>query len=151
MTFTAGSKDPTASLETARRHAIEGYEKDLRIVQELEIKLGIQVRWVPGMPEWVDAGNQVAMRKYQRALDQLEGLIVARMFELTKMNMSQTGTHLRLLLILLTNWPQATSSENTLRKHCKHVHMLFALRWTGTMLLHVHFLSLAPNLTGRKL
>lgn len=31
------------------------------------------------------------MRKYQRALDVLEGLIVSRMFELTKMNRSQTG------------------------------------------------------------
>jgi len=33
----------------------------------------------------------VAMRKYQWALDRIEGLIVARMFELMKMNMSQTG------------------------------------------------------------
>ncbi|KAJ3503342.1 hypothetical protein NLJ89_g8479 [Agrocybe chaxingu] len=31
------------------------------------------------------------MRKYQRCLDTLEGLVVARMFKLTKMNMSQTG------------------------------------------------------------
>jgi hypothetical protein len=31
------------------------------------------------------------MRKYQQALDVLEGLIIARMFKLTKMNQSQTG------------------------------------------------------------
>jgi hypothetical protein len=39
----------------------------------------------------VRTGGLVTMRKYQRALDHLEGLIVACMFELTKMNMSQTG------------------------------------------------------------
>ncbi|KAJ7275920.1 hypothetical protein C8J57DRAFT_1224062 [Mycena rebaudengoi] len=36
-----------------------------------------------------------AIRRYQRALDILEGLIIAQMFELTKMNMSGTGYKLR--------------------------------------------------------
>ena len=81
----------TKSLETAHRHALEHYEKDLRVVQDLEIRLGIVDRWEPGTPEWQRAGELVSMRRYQRALDHLEGLIVARMFELTKMNMSQTG------------------------------------------------------------
>jgi hypothetical protein len=31
-------------------------------------------------------------RSYNQALDNLEALIVARLFELTKMNMSGTGT-----------------------------------------------------------
>ncbi|KAF9070770.1 hypothetical protein BDP27DRAFT_1220166, partial [Rhodocollybia butyracea] len=31
----------------------------------------------------------------QRALDRLEGLVVARLFELTKLNMSRTGYKLR--------------------------------------------------------
>lgn len=84
-------RDNTMSLETTRRHALEGYEKDLKVVQDLEKKLGVANRWEPESTEWVNAGKLVAMRKYQRALDQLEGLIVARMFELTKLNMSQTG------------------------------------------------------------
>jgi hypothetical protein len=79
------------SIETARRHTLENYEKDLRVVQELETRLGVVKRWDLGSPEWQRAGELVAMRRYQRALDHLEGLIVARMFELTKMNMSQTG------------------------------------------------------------
>jgi hypothetical protein len=79
-------------METARRHALEHYEKDLRVAQDLETRLSIVKHWEPGSPEWQRAGELVSMRRYQRALDHLEGLIVARMFELTKMNMSQTGT-----------------------------------------------------------
>jgi hypothetical protein len=57
----------------------------------LELKLDITQRWEPEGEEWQQTGRLVAMRKYQRTLDVLEGLIVARMFELTKMNRSQTG------------------------------------------------------------
>jgi len=86
-------RDTTRITETTRRHAIENHERDLRAVQALELKLEITRRWIPEDTEWQDAAKLVAMRKYQRALDVLEGLIVARMFELTKMNQSQTGTY----------------------------------------------------------
>jgi hypothetical protein len=86
-----GAGDTTRKTETARRHALENYEKDLKAAQALELKLGIGQRWRPQSTEWQSAGKLVAMRKYQRALDILEGLIVSRMFELTKMNRSQTG------------------------------------------------------------
>lgn len=45
------------------------------------------------MDEWKQAAVLVSKRRYQRALDELEALVVSRMFELTKMNMAQTGTH----------------------------------------------------------
>lgn len=82
----------TRKRETARRHAFENRDKALLVVQSLELRLGIEERWRPESAEWTHVGKLVAMRKYQRALDVLEGLIVARMFELTKMNRSQTGT-----------------------------------------------------------
>ncbi|KAJ7429411.1 hypothetical protein B0H11DRAFT_2409247 [Mycena galericulata] len=59
-----------AKAELARRHAKEKVEKDLESVQ-------------------------VKKRKYQQALDALELLIVERIFELTKMNQSQTGYKMR--------------------------------------------------------
>jgi hypothetical protein len=61
------------------------------MVQGLELKLDISQCWQPENEEWQCTGRLVAMRKYQRALDVLKGLIVALMFELTKMNRSQTG------------------------------------------------------------
>jgi hypothetical protein len=82
-----------SSLETKRRHALENRDKDLLVVQELEIKLAVEVRWVPGCLEWKAASLLVGKRRYQCCLDELEGLIVSRMFELTKMNLSQTGAY----------------------------------------------------------
>ena len=63
------------------------------MVQELEVKLSVDLRWSPECPEWKSAALLVGKRRYQRCLDELEGLIVSRMFELTKMNMSQTGMY----------------------------------------------------------
>ena len=57
----------------------------------MEMKMGIVARWAPDSLEWKAAAEKVSMHQYQRCLDSLEGLIVACMFELSKMNMSQTG------------------------------------------------------------
>ncbi|KAG0708391.1 hypothetical protein DFH29DRAFT_1045059 [Suillus ampliporus] len=91
----ASDESATRQLETTRRHALENFEKDLGVVQELEQKLGILHRWTPEDADWQNTGRLVANRKYQRSLDQLEGLIVARIFELTKMNRSGMGYKMR--------------------------------------------------------
>ena len=88
---TINKRDPTRALETTRRHAIESHEKDLRAVQLIEKQLNVTSRWLPGSEEWKAAAEKVSVRQYQHCLDTLEGLVVARMFELTRMNMSQTG------------------------------------------------------------
>jgi len=67
------------------------HDKDLIAVQLMEKRLNIRDRWAPESEEWKAAAKLVLMRQYQRCLDTLEGLVVARMFELTRMNMSQTG------------------------------------------------------------
>ncbi|EIW78051.1 hypothetical protein CONPUDRAFT_61867, partial [Coniophora puteana RWD-64-598 SS2] len=94
-TMEQGRPDETSADATARRHALEKYDKELEIVHGLERRLGLVKRWTPDMPEWQEAARKVGNRKYQRALDSLEGLLVARVFELTKMNKSQTGYALR--------------------------------------------------------
>jgi hypothetical protein len=89
---TFGQRDTQSrGVDTARRHTRETHDKNLRVVQQMEMKMGIVIRWAPDSLEWKAAAEKVTMRRYQRCLDSLEGLIVARMFELTKMNMSQTG------------------------------------------------------------
>ncbi|KAI6142816.1 hypothetical protein BKA82DRAFT_4331420 [Pisolithus tinctorius] len=85
----------TRKVETARRHAVEMYNKDLRIVQDLESKLNIDSCWTPERPEWHDAARLVTKRTFQRALDHLEALVVARIFELSKMNRAGTGYKMR--------------------------------------------------------
>ena len=81
----------TRQTKTAHCHALENYEKDLRFVQDLENKLRISQHWVPGDPEWEDTERLVSNRKYQHAVDHLEGLVVVCIFELGKMNRAGTG------------------------------------------------------------
>ncbi|KAJ7819079.1 hypothetical protein B0H14DRAFT_3089447 [Mycena olivaceomarginata] len=69
--------------EMARRHAQEKAEKDLEQVQELESTLA--------SPKWVETVAAIKQRKYQLALNALELLIMERIFELTKMNQSETA------------------------------------------------------------
>jgi hypothetical protein len=76
---------------SAKRHARENYDTALVDVQESESKMGVDVRWLAGSQEWADAAHLVSTKRYRLALMKLEKLVVQRMFELTKMNMSQTG------------------------------------------------------------
>ncbi|KAJ7270013.1 hypothetical protein B0H12DRAFT_997107, partial [Mycena haematopus] len=85
----------TRRIETQRRHVLEQHEKALKVVQDLEVRLGVTTRWVTGDEDWVAAGELVRKRRYQRALDNLERLIISRMFELKKCNMAGTGYKLR--------------------------------------------------------
>lgn len=77
--------------EVARRHAQEKVTRDLDAVHELEASLEILERWTTSSPRWAATVQAVKQHKYQLALDGLELLIVERIFELTKMNQSQTG------------------------------------------------------------
>ena len=45
----------------------------------------ITKQWVPLLPEWKKSIAYMEVHDYQKALDKLEGLVVQRLFELTKM------------------------------------------------------------------
>ncbi|KAJ6593718.1 hypothetical protein B0H19DRAFT_916404 [Mycena capillaripes] len=91
----AQAAQATRRIETQRRHAQELRDKALAAVQDLELRLEVESRWVPGGEKWVAAAAMVRRRRYQRALDHLEGLIIARVFELGKCHMPETGYKLR--------------------------------------------------------
>ncbi|KAI6114544.1 hypothetical protein F5141DRAFT_1188000 [Pisolithus sp. B1] len=77
--------------KTLCQHAQENYDKDLLVVQELEHKLNVLQHWTPEDKEWQHVGCLVANREYHHVLDTLESLVVAQIFELTKMNRAGTG------------------------------------------------------------
>ncbi|THV07308.1 hypothetical protein K435DRAFT_815535 [Dendrothele bispora CBS 962.96] len=85
----------TQKLETQRRHAAENYKDLKEHCQALERKLEIQTRWSPGSKEWEDTKRAAERQRYQKCVDRLKGLVVARLFELTRMNKSQTGYKMR--------------------------------------------------------
>ena len=83
--FSASGKDNTRVVETKHRQLMEAYRTDIRFAQVLEAKLNTP-RWRADGPECVAAMKLLHLRKYQCSLDHLEGLIVARIFELSKAN-----------------------------------------------------------------
>ena len=58
----------------------------------LEKQLGIVDRWEPGSSEFQHYQEEAQLQDYHVALDELERLVVQRLFELSKLGMSGTGT-----------------------------------------------------------
>lgn len=81
----------TRHLESERRHARQEHVRVSLEVCELEVKLGITARWTPVTPEYATALQYLHERKYRRALERLQRLVIQRLFELHKLNVSQTG------------------------------------------------------------
>ncbi|KAJ7334637.1 hypothetical protein DFH08DRAFT_813710 [Mycena albidolilacea] len=79
----------------ARCHGKEKMDKDLEIVQELEDRLEISDWWTIDSPQWAPTVLEFKKQKYWQALDAMELLIVEQIFELTKMNQSQTALQAR--------------------------------------------------------
>ncbi|KAJ3924409.1 MAG: hypothetical protein NXY57DRAFT_881555, partial [Lentinula lateritia] len=95
LSYRPGERDQTAALERTQRHAQENERKILADVHALESKLDIRIWWTEGSKEWDQAEALVTGAKYRRALDKLEGLLVSRIFELSRLNISGTGYKMR--------------------------------------------------------
>ncbi|KAJ7815528.1 hypothetical protein B0H14DRAFT_2603415 [Mycena olivaceomarginata] len=64
-------------------------------VARFEEEHGIETRWTTGSKEYNDALLLTNERRYRRALDKLERLVVQRLLELTKLSMSGVAYKLR--------------------------------------------------------
>ncbi|KAK7435868.1 hypothetical protein VKT23_019399 [Stygiomarasmius scandens] len=67
----------------------------LEDVQGLETRLEIKDRWLSESEDWKRAEEMARKLEYQKTVDRLEGLVVARLFELARMNMAGTGYKMR--------------------------------------------------------
>ena len=63
----------------------------------------IEVRWAPTMQEYEDGLVLVRERKYRRAIDDLERLVVQRLFEMTKLGMNGVGRS-KSFIFFTRNW-----------------------------------------------
>ena len=79
------------------------YETALEYVGTLEVDLNIQERWTASNPEYQEFHQQSIRTNYSSALDELERLVVMRLFELSKMNSSGIGTCFCFLYTYLIN------------------------------------------------
>ncbi|KAL5514583.1 hypothetical protein ACEPAG_1899 [Sanghuangporus baumii] len=81
----------TTSIEEAARNGLDTLLVLQSAARRLEEKLGIERRWTESCDDWKRVDINVAEREYRKAIDRLEGLVVARLFELSKMNQAGTG------------------------------------------------------------
>jgi hypothetical protein len=81
----------TRKLETDRRLALELRENCIKQIIDMEVSMGIEKRWDPLSPEYLETLGYLSTRKYQRALEELQQLVIQRLFELHRMNVSATG------------------------------------------------------------
>ena len=87
------SETHTRHIEAACLGGLDSVLMLQKAVRDFETKLHIHHTWTPNSCEWKDTEHYLNIHMYQCALDNLEGLVVARLFELTKMNQSQTGLY----------------------------------------------------------
>lgn len=91
----------TMRLETNCHLARERYENTLTDIVEMEVRLGIGRRWVPGDLEYIETLKYMTERKYHQAADKVHQLVIQRLFELQKLNIAGTGKHLTLFPLQL--------------------------------------------------
>ena len=76
--------------QTAQEHVL---------LMEDELGLSEEERWKPGLKDYDDAFSELTHRQYHLALDNLERLVVQRLFELTKLRMSGLGSFPAFVLV----------------------------------------------------
>lgn len=127
IAYIPGKRDSGGTYERKHRNEEENERKLIADVQALEACLDIQTRWTVGGDEWVKAKREVKEVEYRKTLDKLECLLIARMFEMSRLNVSGTGEPLTSFVSFTAALKmdfQATRCANTLHSPSKVVQKL---------------------------
>ena len=81
----------TWRLETECCYVLELRENCLKQVIDIEVNMGIDKRWDPSSPEYLETLGYLSTRTYQHVLEELWRLVIQHLFKLHKMNISATG------------------------------------------------------------
>lgn len=63
----------------------------MNIVDDFERCHGINECWVSSDPQYIQAREYCSQRRFTRVIEELEGLVIQCLFELSKANLSGTG------------------------------------------------------------
>ncbi|KAG6370353.1 hypothetical protein JVT61DRAFT_12162 [Boletus reticuloceps] len=85
------SNSVSAKYSSARRK----YELQLNVVEHFEQQNSIQSHWSPQDPEYLAVEDYARHHAFIRVVEELEGLVVQRLFELCKANLVGTGYKMR--------------------------------------------------------
>jgi hypothetical protein len=92
-TATQNIASQTTRIENERIKSMDSLITLQKAAEDYETQLGIprNGRWTPEHPEWIQTSRLLNHREFQKACDRLEGVVIARCFELTKANQSGLG------------------------------------------------------------
>ena len=76
----------TRRLEGAHVRGLDSVLTLQSTARALEAKLEVKERWTPESDDWKRVDKSWQEREFDKAVDRLEGLVIARIFELEKMN-----------------------------------------------------------------
>ncbi|KAF8432351.1 hypothetical protein L210DRAFT_3413994, partial [Boletus edulis BED1] len=106
LTYTPAQYTPESGLNTAAQQcttavnaeyasALRRYQLQLNVVEKFERDNNITERWMIDHLDYKATLEYSKHRNFIRAVEELEGLVVQRLFELSKANLSGTGYKLR--------------------------------------------------------
>ncbi|KAG1859304.1 hypothetical protein F4604DRAFT_1882800 [Suillus subluteus] len=131
-----------ANIRRRRTTAQNKMELKGQVVDDFEIRMGIEERWMTTHPERVRAQSRIANVQYHKALDDVERLVVMRLLELMKLQMSGLGYKLRTQIAKALK-TRATAIRNALNRYNKYAAQLESPRPPITWEQVVEFSQLA--------
>ncbi|KAG1721787.1 hypothetical protein EDB19DRAFT_1835287 [Suillus lakei] len=108
-----------------RRHTHAATKRDQKVdvVVDYERQMALDTRWGPDHPEHVKAQSRITNHLYHKAVDDVERLVVMRLLELTKLQMSGLGYKLRTQISTALK-SRATAIRNALTRYNKYASQL---------------------------
>lgn len=107
--------------DRAKHHA--NLLKAMNSVDEIEHRLQITRRWQPAEPQYQNAVKFIDHKGFIAVVDELEGRIVQRLFELAKANLAGTGIRFFIIKpIVFTTLHRIQDAPAYLEINCSQVH-----------------------------
>ncbi|RXW11468.1 hypothetical protein EST38_g14387 [Candolleomyces aberdarensis] len=94
----ASTLSKTRQLETQRRQAREKVARLHSELTDMELRLHIEKRWDPMTAAYRETVEKINQRQYRKALEEVQKLVVQRLFELHRLNLSSIGYKARVML-----------------------------------------------------
>ncbi|KAF8510085.1 hypothetical protein JB92DRAFT_2728674, partial [Gautieria morchelliformis] len=86
-TLSAAEGSEVKALEAERCSTLRKLELAMNVVEDIERRLGLNERWTHEHPAYQEAAAYINNQGFIRVVERLEGLVVARLFELAKANL----------------------------------------------------------------
>ncbi|KAG1795852.1 uncharacterized protein BJ212DRAFT_1450710 [Suillus subaureus] len=93
----ATAHNNSRAFKSEHASALRKYELQLNVVEDFERHHSIMERWLPHDPKYMQAVRYSQEHQFICLVEELEGLVVRHLFELSKANLASTGYKMRKL------------------------------------------------------